>query len=326
MSFMRRYALLLLVLGAFGTATPANSVFGAEGSKRLALVVGNSAYQGVSPLVNPANDAKDIAQKLKGLGFEVLLATDASQATMTSLLQEFRNRLTREHVALFFFAGHGVTVNNESFLIPVDAPGEIDFDEKGDPRAEAVHRHLVSMASILAPLEASKIGIVFLDACRTNAAQPELSLRVVSLRSNRAVSILRGTGSLQIKPSPYSAGVFRAYATQLDNVASDGTGRNSPFTRALLKHISTKGISIQELMIRVRKSVMEETANKQVPWEEAALNESFYFVSPAAPVSPSPGTSAAKSSSPARAPAAKSGNPARNNLPPNLGVGIGAGL
>ncbi len=229
-------------------------------------------------------------------------------------------------MALIFFAGHGVTVNNESFLIPVDAPAEIDLDEKGDPRAEAVHRHLVSMASVLSPLDAAKIGIVFLDACRTNAAQPDLSLRVVSLRTNRAVQILRGTGSMEIKPSPYSAGVFRAYATQLDNVASDGSGRNSPFTKALIKHIGT--IFIQELMIRVRKSVMEDTANKQVPWEEAALNESFYFVSPAtAPAPSSPGVAPAKSaSSPQRAPARSSPAARSNNLPPNVGAGVGAGL
>jgi uncharacterized caspase-like protein len=332
MSLMRRHPLLVLVVFAIASAaTPITPVFGADGAKRLALVIGNSAYENVAPLVNPANDATDIAQKLKALGFEVLAATNADQGKMTSLLQEFKNRLTREHAALIFFAGHGVTVNSESFLIPVDAPAEIDLDEKGDPRAEAVHRHLVSMASVLAPLDAAKIGIVFLDACRTNAAQPELSLRVVSLRTNRAVQILRGTGSMEIKPSAYSAGVFRAYATQLDNVASDGKGRNSPFTKALLKHIGTKGISIQELMIRVRKSVMEETANKQVPWEEAALNESFYFVAPATTPPPSaPGAAPAKSASspansPARAPA-RSGAPARSNLPPNVGAGVGAGL
>ena len=205
----------------------------------------------------------------------MLFAADANHDKLAALLEEFKSRVTRDHVALFFFAGHGVTVNSESFLIPVDSPAEIDLDDKGDPRADSVHKHLVSMASVLAPLEASKIGIVFLDACRTNAAQPDLNLRVVSLKANRAVPILRGTGSMEIKPSPYSAGVFRAYATQLDNAASDGAGRNSPFTKALLSHIGTKGISIQELMIRVRKSVMQETENKQVPWEEAALNESI---------------------------------------------------
>jgi uncharacterized caspase-like protein len=324
MSFMRCRAFAsFLVLAIVAAANLGGPALGAESGKRLALVVGNSAYENVTPLTNPANDAIDLAAKLKSLQFDVLLATDADHARLASLLGEFKSRVTSEHVALFFFAGHGVTVNNESFLIPVDSPAEIDLDDKGDPRAESVHKHLVSMASVLSPLEASKIGIVFLDACRTNAAQPDLNLRVVSLKANRAVPILRGAGSLEIKPSPYSAGVFRAYATQLDNVASDGAGRNSPFTKALLTHIGTKGISIQELMIRVRKSVMQETENKQVPWEEAALNEVFYFVSPAT-ASPSGASSGAK---PAANKAAGSQRPAnRPNLPPNLGVGIGGGL
>jgi uncharacterized caspase-like protein len=328
MSLLRCSLLIFVFLAAAGTSGP---VFGAEGSKRLALVLGNSAYKNVSPLTNPANDATDLAQKLKSLQFEVIVATDVGHAKMVSLLQQFKDRVTREHVALFFFAGHGVTVNNESFLIPIDAPSEIELDDKGDPRAEAVTHHLVRMSSVLTPLEASKIGIVFLDACRTNAAQPDLSLRFVSLQTSRAVQVLRGTGRTEIKPSPYSAGVFRAYATQLDNVASDGAGRNSPFTRALLKHIGAKGIPIQEMMIRVRKEVMQETANKQVPWEEAALNESFFFVSPATSASPSP------TSSPGKAQAVKGGgstartapgrsNPGGSNLPPNVGGGIGAGL
>src|SRR5438045_3385373 len=132
MSCMRRHALLMLVaLASAATAAPVTPLLAAEGGKRLALVVGNSAYENVSPLVNPANDATDIAQKLKGLGFEVLLATNADQAKMSSLLQDFRNRVTREHTALVFFAGHGVTVNGESFLLPVDTPVEIDLDEKG---------------------------------------------------------------------------------------------------------------------------------------------------------------------------------------------------
>jgi uncharacterized caspase-like protein len=253
----------------------------AQAQKRLALVVGNSAYTNVAPLINPSNDATDIAQKLKTLGFNVTLAVNANRVQMIDLLRDFRGRVTQDDVALFFFAGHGVTVNNESFLVPVDAPQQIDLDESGDPRSDAVHWHLISMASVLGPLEASKIGIAFLDACRTNAAEPGMALRVVSLQTNRAVAITRGTGSLQIKPSPHSAGVFRAYATQLDNAAADGMGRNSPFTKALLAHIATKGITIQDLMIRVRKSVMKDTDSKQIPWEEAALNESFYFVAPA---------------------------------------------
>ena len=326
MSLMRSCDLVVLCLAvAAGAMCPFGPAHAAEGDKRLALVIGNSAYVNIMRLTNPVNDAADVAEKLKSLKFEVLLATDATQAKMTSLLREFNSKLTREHVALFFYAGHGITVNKESFLLPVDVPGVIEADANGELRPEAVNGQLLSMASVLSPLEASRIGIVFLDACRTNAAVPGvgLSLRVASLGSSRTVPLLRGTGSLDIKPSQYSAGVFRAYATQLDNVASDGTGRNSPFTKALLKHIGTKGLSIQELMIRVRKSVMEDTKNGQVPWEEAALNESFFFVPSATPSStPSPSQKSGDRSGDRK----PGGRPANTNLPPNLGVGIGTGM
>lgn len=96
--------------------------------KRLALVVGNSAYQDISPLTNPVNDATDIAAKLKTLQFEVLLGTNVTQEKMVALLQEFRSKITRDHVALVFYAGHGVTVNNESFLLPIDLPAVLELN------------------------------------------------------------------------------------------------------------------------------------------------------------------------------------------------------
>ena len=315
-------ALLLAAAAAAISFTPSQAQQLA-GSKRLALVIGNSAYRNVSPLINPVNDATDIAAKLKTLQFDVLLGTDVDQAKMGALLDEFRAKVTREHVALVFYAGHGVTVNRESFLLPIDTPAAIEVDDKGELRGDAANRAMISMASMLAPLEASRIGIVFLDACRNSASDTGLGMtaRMVSLggQQTRSVPVVRGTGSLEIKPSPHSAGVFRAYATQINNVASDGAGRNSPFTKALLKHIGTKGISIQDLMIRVRKSVMEETRNQQVPWEEAALNEPFSFVQA---VSTSTGASSGGSSA-ATKPAAA---PRKSNLPPNVGVGIGSGL
>ena len=299
----------------------AGQVFGQEagGPKRIALVVGNSNYKHVSPLVNPTNDATDIAGKLRSLRFDVLLATDATQARMMALLQEFKSRITREHVALVFYAGHGVTVSRESFLLPVDVPGVIEADANGHLRPETVDEQLVSMEAVLSTLAASKIGIVFLDACRTNAAVPGvgLSLRVASVGTGRSVPVMRGTGSLEIKPSAHSAGVFRAYATQLDNVASDGAGRNSPFTKALLQHIGAKGLSIQDLMIRVRRSVMQETSGQQVPWEEAALNEGFAFAeAPAATIRPS--------AKPAAQAGPSTASPVKKRTgPPSVGVGTG---
>lgn len=326
MSYRDFYALLTgLVLAALTVATtaPANAQ-GVTTPKRIALVIGNSAYAKVTRLTNPANDATDIAAKLKILEFEVILATNATHAQMSTLIAEFRSKVTRNHVALVFYAGHGVTVNTQSFLLPVDTPQAIEVTDQGQPIADAVNKQLINMASVLEPLEASKIGIVFLDACRNNAADTTLgmNLRMVSLGQARSVPIVRGTGTLEIKPSPYSAGVFRAYATQLNNVASDGAGRNSPFTKALLKWIDKPG-TIQDLMIKVRKEVMQETKNEQIPWEEAALNEPFFFLPQPATttVTPTGGTKTQNTGG-----QAKTAPPKRNTLPPNLGVGIGTGM
>ena len=325
MSFFacRTFRLVWLVIAA-AALTAARPAHAADSGKRLALVIGNSSYQGIAPLTNPTNDAKDVAAKLKSLQFEVLLATDASQEKMHALLQEFRAKITRDHVALVFYAGHGVTVNNESFLLPVDMPDTIDLDEKGELGAFALNLQLVSMASVLSPLEGAKLGIVFLDACRTSLSSQGLGLtvRTAAVGQGRSARIMRGTGSLDVKPSSYSAGVFRAYATQLDNVASDGLGRNSPFTKALLLHIGTKGLSIQELMIRVRKSVVAETKSAQVPWEEAALNEMFYFV----PTGGGPPAFGPGGGNPAAKRTGGGGGNRPNNLPPNIGVGVGSGF
>ena len=312
---------LLLGLSAAALSAPAQAQV-AAGDKRLALVIGNSAYQHVTRLTNPVNDATDIAAKLKSLKFEVLAATDATQARMTSLLQEFKSKVTREHVALVFYAGHGVAVNKESFLLPVDAPDVIEVDDKGEAKADSINRQMISMASVLAPLADSKIGIVFLDACRNNAADTGLGMdvRMVSLGKSRSLPVVRGTGSLQITPSAHSAGVFRAYATQIDNVASDGAGRNSPFTKALLKHIGDENIMIQELMIRVRKSVMEDTKGEQIPWEEAALNEPFYFLRTSALSGGGAKNVGGGGGAAARQTSRKS------NLPPNIGTGVGTGF
>ena len=326
-----RAGLALLGLAAAVAATTTSTHAQAQeiaGGKRVALVIGNSAYRNVTGLINPVNDATDIAAKLKSLQFDVLLGTDVDHAKMSALIEQFKAKVTREHVALLFYAGHGVAVNRESFLLPIDTPDAIEVDDKGELRGDAANRAMISMASVLEPLEASRIGIVFLDACRNSSADAGLGMtaRTVSLgKVTRSVPVVRGTGSLEIKASPHSAGVFRAYATQLNNVASDGAGRNSPFTKALLKHIGTKGITIQDLMIRVRKSVMEDTKNEQIPWEEAALNEPFSFTQIVSTATGGAGTGGAAPRANNSA-AAKPAAPRKSNVPPNVGVGIGTGL
>ncbi|MEQ1649632.1 MAG: caspase family protein [Hyphomicrobiaceae bacterium] len=318
--------------------------------KRLALVIGNSNYQNISPLKNPTNDATDIAAKLRALKFEVVVAMDVEHAIMQARILDFAGRITDKDIALVFYAGHGVTVNGESYLLPVDVPQILRLPDATDQGGSSLDDHLVGYAKLLEPLRAAKLGIVFLDACRTSATKDVLGLQLVSA-SSRSIPIVRGTASLSIKPSPHSAGVFRAYATQLDNVADDGTGRNSPFTKALLQHIATPGIQIQELMIRIRRSVMQETKNQQIPWEEAALNESFAFVpqvgptpslarpssstggSPASASSTTGGSSGGggagrsnSSASPQRSSSAPARPSQNGSLPPGIGFGAGAGL
>ncbi len=308
--------------------------------RRLALAIGNSNYTSVSPLRNPVNDATDIAGKLKSLRFEVVLVTDADHALMRARLHDFASRVTDKDIALVFYAGHGITVNGESFLLPVDVPATLRLPDASDQGGNPLDDHLIGFSTVLQPLQAAKLGIVFLDACRTGAAKDALGLQLVSA-SSRSLPILRGNGASNLRPSAYSAGVFRAYATQLDNVADDGKGRNSPFTRALLQHIGTRGITIQELMIRIRRSVMQETNNKQIPWEEAALNESFSFTqvaalppssvtrsrsSPASGIAGAPGKASATIRRQPAVPRAAARPSSGGSLPPGLGVGAGAGL
>src|SRR5262245_15644900 len=171
-------ALLIVCAATFAMAPQSSHAQSALNAKRIALVIGNSGYQSITGLTNPKNDATDIAAKLKTLKFEVLLATDANHARMSALLDEFKAKVTRQHVALVFYAGHGVTVNRESFILPIDTPDAIEVDDKGELRGDAANRAMISMASVLAPLEAAKIGIVFLDACRNSATDVGLGMTV----------------------------------------------------------------------------------------------------------------------------------------------------
>jgi uncharacterized caspase-like protein len=307
--------------------------------KRLALVVGNSAYTGVASLKNPINDATDIAKKLTSLKFDVSLVVNADRRRMLTALDEFRGRLGASDIALIYYAGHGIAVNNESFLLPVDVTSEISM-RHNDGEAATIEGQTVSMAALVAPLQSAKLGIVILDACRNTPGKPTLGLNVVSTSGDttvrRSVPIARGIAPT-IVPVSSKGGVFRAYATELGSESDDGDGRNSPFTTALLRHIATPGISISELMIRVRKDVLQSTGNLQRPWEEGALNESFYFAprSLTAPSGPAPArslSSAKRDASPVRRSEATGSRPrpsapARASMPPpGIGAGVGAGL
>jgi tetratricopeptide (TPR) repeat protein len=224
------------------------------GGRRVALVIGNSAYRFASPLPNPKNDASDIAQTLRRLGFDVVEGRDLDRPGMDNVLRQFARKLDGADLALFFYAGHGLQVAGKNYLVPIDArlerPGDLALDT-------------VDIAVVLAQMEAdNRVNLVFLDACRDNP----LSRTLAGSLGNRSISVGRGLAQIQS-----AIGTMIAYATQPDSVALDGDGRNSPFTAALLQHLPTPGLDISTVMRRVRTDVIAKTRQKQVPWDHSSL-------------------------------------------------------
>lgn len=249
--------------------------------ERVALVVGNSTYQHIPSLRNPSNDAGDLTAKLEGLGFTVFGGADLDRPALVQALIRFGRAAEKAEVALFFYAGHGLQVDGQNYLVPVDAMVEFESE---------IDLSLVPLSGVMQQLErGSRTNIVFLDACRDNPFEKQLAQT-----SNRsAMSLSKGLGRIQS-----GTGTFIAFATQPDAVAADGTGRNSPFTAALLNHIGTPGQSISDMMIEVRNDVLAETDGRQVPWDSSSLRGRFAFV-PADALAPEPEPAQQPSSSPA---------------------------
>ena len=226
----------------------------AMAEKRVALVIGNGAYKHAPELVNPSNDAGDIAARLKELDFEVVVRLDATLPEMLAALQEFSDKLRSADLALFYYAGHGLQVNGRNYLVPVNARLEshitLDF--------EAMPVNLV-MATMQ---DRAKTNLLFLDACRNNPMTRSLA------RSLGTRSSIIGRGLARIGAG---TGTFVSFATEPGNVALDGDGENSPYTEALVRHLGSPGKGLAETMVQVRKDVIDSTDGKQVPWEHSSL-------------------------------------------------------
>ena len=228
--------------------------------KRIALVVGNSNYANVPVLANPANDAGDVSKALRKLGFEVIAGTDLGQADFAAKLKAFGDRIGPSDETYFFYAGHGLQAKGVNYLIPIDArlASERDLD------FEAVPLDLV-----LRQMKMARTKVIMLDACRNNPFARSLarSMGTRSVSDNLGLAVTVAS----------DLGTFIAYATQPGNVASDGEGRNSPFTQKLMAHIATPGQSITDLMMVVRNEVAVATEGRQIPWEHSALAAKFFF-------------------------------------------------
>lgn len=240
----------------------------AAAQKRVALVVGNSAYVHAGALANPVNDANEVAAALKDAGFGVILGLDLDKRAFDAKVREFSRVLAAADVGIFYYAGHGLQVAGRNHLVPVDAQlqSERDLDFES-----------VSLDFILKQMELEREGktnIVFLDACRDNP----LARNLARSMGTRSASIGQGLAQVQT-----GVGTFIAYSTQPGNVALDGQGANSPFTAALAKAIKQPGRNLTAVMIDVRRQVLAATNGRQVPWDHSALTGDFYFHQASAP-------------------------------------------
>jgi uncharacterized caspase-like protein len=235
-------------------------------SARVALVLGNGDYgPEIGKLKNPASDAKLVADTLKGLGFDVALVTDADQKAMKRAIREFGQKLREtgpEGIGLFYYAGHGVQVDGENYLLPIGA----EIQAEGDVELEAV-----SATSILSQMQfaGNAVNLVFLDACRNNPLT----------RSFRS-----GTRGLARVDAP--RGSFVGYSTAPGDVSVDGDSDHSPYALALVEELKQPGISIEEAHRAVRGKVLAATNQRQTPWDSSSLTGPVILAEPVALVAP----------------------------------------
>jgi hypothetical protein len=257
-----RALMILTLLAASGARLGAQEDRGLKvkemaGERRVALVIGNAAYD-QAPLKNPVNDARAIAAALRELKFDVVERTDGTRQQMLEAIREYSQKLKSGGVGLFYYAGHGMELKGKNYLIPVGLPITSEFD---------VVDNAVEAQRVLEIMDEAKnrINIVILDACRDNPFP----------RSTRSGS--RGLAKMEAR------GTFLAYATDPGSVASDGVGEHGLYTEALLRHIRKPGVPLEMLFKEVRKEVQQSSGGQQVPWDNSSLTGDFYFTLPEAP-------------------------------------------
>lgn len=235
---------------------------GAE--RRVALVVGNSGYAHATALRNPGNDANDVAEVLKGLGFEVLLGRDLDQQNFAKTIEQFARSLDDADIGLFFYAGHGLQMNDKNYLVSTNARLENEF---------LLSSETIELDAIVRLMESkSPTNLVFLDACRNNPLTENLRRSLTALKRSaqlgRGLARMEGTGR----------DTLIAFAAAPGQEANDGgSERNSPFTAALLKYLPTPGLEVSVMLKEVAADVRRETRNGQRPQQLSDMTKAFYF-------------------------------------------------
>ncbi len=247
------------ILAALLSFLNVSAAFAASGEARLALVIGQSSYRAVPALPNAANDAKRMAELLASAGFDVTSAPDLSQSDMRQAISDFAAKVATSSagaVALVFYAGHGIQVDGENYLVPVD----VDPKREADIPLQAVR--LNDLMNTLGALP-TKMRIVMLDACRNNPF-PALSGAV-------------GRGLAIVDTRAGASGSFISYSTSPGSEAEDGNGEDSPYTAAVLQIAKEPNVPIEEAFKRVRVAVGQATDGRQIPWESSSLTSEFKF-------------------------------------------------
>jgi uncharacterized caspase-like protein len=261
----------------------------AAADKRVALVVGNSAYRNVPRLDNPANDARLMADTLRSVGFTLVggaALTDLDKIRFDGAVQNFASQIAGADVALFYYAGYGLHVRGSNHLVPVDA----------NPTQEAdVESQMVDVALVLRQMEGSgtRLNLVMLDACRNNPFGGR--------------DLLATGGGLAPMGAP--EGTLISYATQPGNVAQDGAGGDSPYTKALAQMLLRPGLGILDALNDVGLAVKHSTGGSQQPWlSSSPIDASLLLVAvPASPTKPPSGAALSQNDEAAQAWAATKG-------------------
>ncbi len=244
---------------------PAKAVQTGPAAQRVALVIGNSAYKAAGPLRNPANDAALLAGSLSRLGFEVVEKHDLGAEEMRSVLRSFEDRATGAEWALVYYSGHGMELNGKNWLLPVD----VALARSSDLPDEAISadRVLERLSGV------KKLRMVILDACRTSPL-------IARMAMNKGITRTVPQGLAPVEPS-HGEVVF--YAARHGHIALDGTGANSPFALALVKHMDEDGVEIGRFFRKVTSSVLAATNDGQEPFVYGRIpDEDFYFKPPLA--------------------------------------------
>ncbi len=247
---------------------------GAASADRVALVIGMGAYEHVAALDNTINDATGIADTLQKIGFDVTLSLNASQATLLDQMAEFAFRAETADLALIYYAGHGVEVQGQNYLIPVDANVTSNAD---------VQRLSVSLDQMLRAVDSARVmRIVILDACRNNPFGDLIDTSVNADGSAATAGATRSAGVAGLAPVDPDRGTLIAYAQRSGEVALDGATDNSPFARALMQQMQVPGVEIGLMFRQVRDEVLAETRNLQEPYVNNSLSGTpFYLAGPA---------------------------------------------